>query len=130
MKRLFSLLIVIISMGQLCACAPAPTFKATEKGISIAKRAVNTLDDYLDGNTGRNEAYDEIDELRDQIAYASEYAGKEQTPEQTGDLKIYFLITTTAWDVYKDSYYGNAETYDKVLKDRNELAEMIGVPNR
>ena len=130
MKRLFFLLVVIIVLIQLCACSPTPKVKASQKAISIANRAVRLLDDYLDGNIGGKEANDGMDELRDQIAYASEYAGKEQTPEQAGDLKIYFLITTTAWDVSKDGYCGNSETYEKVVNDRNDIAGVLGIKDR
>lgn len=130
MKRHISLLTLLLILVTFCACSASKNVEASKKAISIGTRCIGVLDDYIDGKMGREEASNIMEELQDRMSYASEYAGKDNTAEQTGDLLLYFTIVSTAWDVYNDGYYGNVETYEKVIEDRNKIAEFLGMDAR
>ena len=130
MKRLFSCVLCVFLLIQLCACSPKPTVKLSQKGESVAKRAVNLLDSYLDGEISNDEAKAGMDELKEETDYASDYAGRDRTDEQSGDWKLHLLIMMTSWHVSSDGYNKTAESYEELIKDRNDLAEIVGIKKR
>jgi len=128
MKRSFSIILAALIV-ILSACS-SPKIEASQKAISVGTRAVNLLDDYLDGAAEYKEVSEGLAELEEQMEYASGYAEKGKTPEEQADFRIYLKLPSASWSVFKDSYDGNAETYDAVINSRNEIAKLIGMKER
>ncbi len=128
MKRFALFLLIVALLMGVAACSPAS--KASQKGQSVAKQAIETLDDYLDGNTTLDSAREKLFDLHDQMSYTNEYAGKEKTDAQQEDWFISHHLLMAALAVDMDSYKGNADTYDDIIKQRNELAALVGIKKR
>ena len=127
MKKIICLTVLIVLLLSACA---SPKTEASQKAISVGTRAVKLLDDYLDGAADYEAVSEGLTEMKDQMEYASEYAEKEKTAEESADFLIYLKLPLASWDVFKDSHDGNAETYDKVISSRNEIAKLVGIKER
>ena len=128
MKRLLSI-VLIAAIFVLSACS-SPKPEASQKAISVGTRAVKLLDDYLDGAVDYKEVREKLSELQEQMEYASSYTATDKTAEQFADYQVYFKLGLISWDVFKDSYEGDADTYDEIISDRNEIAKLVGIKER
>lgn len=127
MRKAVVLLLILAVL--LCACSQA-NVTASAKAVSVGKQAVEAIDAYLDGSATSKETGDKLSELARQLSYTSDYAGTNMTDQQRSDWYIKTDIDLAGHDIIMDNYNGTPETYDEIVKQRNEIAELVGVDKR
>lgn len=129
MKKIITILAVIAIIMSCTSCG-MPASKASKKGLSIAKQAVEIMDKYLDGKETGDSTDTKLEDLYEQMRYAGEYAGTQMTEEQKADYEIHRILLFAWISVGTDKHNGNADTYEKVINERNRLAELAGLDER
>ena len=128
MKKIALFLLIVASLISVTACGTSS--KASKKGQSVAKQAVEVLDDYLDGIENGKDAYEKLERLYDQMNYAGEYEGIRLTDEEKTDRFIHSYLLYAQIAVSNDKFEGDAETYEEVIAERNRLAALVGIKER
>lgn len=125
MKKIMVLLAVIMMMTiTLVACGS----KASDKAISVAERAVEIADEYLDNEITYSEASEEIDELEEDMEYVDNL---DHDAENTvADFGISADLLSLSVSMTIDNYKSTSDSYDKVLEARNKLADDAGLKER
>ncbi|MCD8328836.1 MAG: hypothetical protein LUC25_07070 [Ruminococcus sp.] len=131
MKKFLVPIVCILSLLFFTACSENET-NASEKAISIATRAVNVADQYLDGTLDGETAYDLIDGYYDDMSYVDSMSQNtdEERKQHTADFCIQIDVSSLASDVLGDRIYGDSESYNNVIESRNNLAEDAGLEKR
>lgn len=127
MRKVFALLLILAVL--LCGCSQAKV-TASAKAVSLAKQAVEAIDGYLDGTMSYKDAHDAVEEVTRKMEYASNYKAPDWTEEQKTDWFIHSALVSAGHDLIMDNYEGTPETYDEIVKQRNEIAELVGVDKR
>ena len=130
MKKILVLIFVNLFLLSCVSCA---TTSASIKAVSVGKQAIVILDDYLDGKQDYKSAYEQVEELFDQMKYAESYNEidySDRTDEQKADKDVYFYLLSSKIYLISDNMDRTPESYAKVLEIRNELAQVIGVSDR
>lgn len=71
MKKAISILLTIAILFTVSGCSGT---KASDKAVSVAKKAVEVVDDYLDGKITYKSASEKIDDLYNEMAYVDDLA--------------------------------------------------------
>lgn len=125
--RILALLFCLLAIGNLLTGCSGGT-KASKKAVSVAKQAVEVADEYLDGGLTYSEAIDKLDALESDMAYVDDLdAGDEH---KTADWSISVSIVLLSSNILFDHMDSTSESYDKVLDERNSLAEKAGLKKR
>lgn len=105
---------------------------ASDKAVSIAKQAIEVVDQYLDGGVDGSEASDKLDELKEEMEYVDDMptGTSEEKRRHTADSSIATDIFILSTDIVLDKHNADADSYDKLVDKRNELAEEIGESKR
>lgn len=126
-KRILVIVLCLFTLvGFLTGCNGGT--KASDKAVSVAKRAIQVADDYLDGKLSYSEANDKLVVLDAEMDYANDLDIKAEN--KAADVSISVDITILSSSIFQDYYYGTSESYDKVLNARNSLAEDAGLKKR
>ncbi|MCD8295044.1 MAG: hypothetical protein LUE27_07380 [Clostridia bacterium] len=115
-----------------CACGSKSSTNATDKGVSVASQAIEVIDGYLDGKTSYDTAKDTLSSLSSEMDYIEDMPNEtsDEMAQRTADTLIRSKLTIISGDILDDYYHGDNETYDKIVEDRNELAENAGLESR
>lgn len=130
MKKIFVTILVAVLLLSCVSCA---TTSASIKAVSVGKQAIVILDDYLDGKQDYKSAYEQLEELFDQMKYAEAYDKidfSDRTDEQIADKDVYFYLLSSKTYLISDNMDRTPESYEKLLENRNKLARVIGVAER
>ncbi len=98
--------------------------------IEVGKSVVHTVDDYIDGKIDYSAARKKIDGLSDKIDGILENEEKDKygTVINSSDFSVSTKTLSISLSLLGEST-GHA-TYDELLTDRNELAEIVGMKKR
>lgn len=128
MKKIKFITIICISVIITVVIAGCGGSKASDKAVSVGKRAIEVVDEYLDGQVSYSAADIQLDELKEQMSYVDDL--EHGAKNKATDFSISTSITLISSDMFQDSYKSTSETYDKLLQSRNELANKVGVKKR
>lgn len=129
MKRTASLILAVLMLAAiLTGCGTK--VEASEKGISIARSAIQIADDYLDNEITGDRAIDKLDELSEKMEYLDSMPRDtdEENSQYLADFGISTDLTMLAHEILFDKNGENR--YDKIIEIRNDLAETIGDDKR
>ncbi len=131
MKRYKALLLALAIILSLSACGGSKT-DASSKAVSVAQRAIDIADRYLDGELKYREASSQINDLDEEMKYASSLPDgtAEEIKRKTADSMIMYDISALGMKITLDGIEKTSESYDKVLETRNEIAERAGLKKR
>lgn len=102
--------------------------KASDKAISVGKQAVEVADDYLDGKSTYDTAYDKLDALLEELDYVDDLTDSDENYPY--DFYIQLDVLDVQTQILLDDMKSTAETYDNILKSRNDLADEVGISSR
>ena len=119
----FSIILVLLTFSS---CGGKT--KASDKAISVAKSAIGVADDYLDSKLSYSEASEKLSKLKDEMEYVDNLETGDA--HKAADFSISTSITLLSSDIFNDSLKGSSDTYDKILKARNDLADKAGLSKR
>lgn len=125
-KRIAIFLVTVLSV--LFALSGCSSTKASDKAVSIAKQAIEAVDDYLDGKITYDSVSAKIDDLCNEMAYVDDLDRDDE--HKAADYSISVSISTLPSDLLWDNYHNDDESYAKVVETRNELAEEAGLKKR
>ena len=126
-NKIMSVVLGAVLTVSVSGCASSGT-KASSKALSAGNRALELADEYLDSKVRYNEISAELDYLHESLDYAD--PTKDDSPETRADFYIALDIFDVDTKIMLDSMDGTRESYDNVLKARNNLAEGIGAKTR
>jgi len=124
MKKFICVLLLVGMVVVLGACGDSGS-AASERNISIATRAVETTDEFLDLNISARTARDRIDALAPIDTNATENAD-ENSANSTLNHRVLMLRFALSSAASNDT----SETYNRVLEERNALARELGIRRR
>ena len=101
---------------------------ASNKAISIGTQVVEVVDSYLDNKILNDTAQDKVDALLEELNYVNDLTESDENYPDDLYMQINVLGVSTA--ILFDDMKHTDETYDGVLKARNELAEDLGMSSR
>ena len=126
MKRILVLILAVTLLLAACGQKTA----ASAKAVSLAKQAVEALDNYLDGSVSYKDAHDVVEEAAKKMEYTSSYSAKDWTEEQKADWYIHSELVMAAHDLLMDNYEGTPERFNEIVERRNKIAEYAGLVKR
>ena len=123
---LFLALVMLVAVLTGCG----GKVEASEKGISIARSAIQIADDYLDNEITGDRAMDKLDELSEKMDYLDSMPRDtdEQNTQYLADFGISTDLTLLSHEILFDKNGENR--YDKIIEIRNELAKDVGEDKR
>jgi len=124
MKKLFCVFLVMALVAGLVGCGsnePA----ASERNINIATRAVEIVDEFLDGAIRAGVAHDRVNELAEIDTTNTKDVRVDQANHR---LSTDLLLLRT--DLSRAAWEDTTENYNRVLERRNALAERVGIDAR
>lgn len=129
MKRTVSLILAVLMLAAILTGCGSKV-EASEKGISIARSAIQIADDYLDNEITGDRAMDKLDELSEKMEYLDSMPRDtdEENSQYLADFGISTDLTMLAHEILFDKNGENR--YDKIIEIRNDLAETIGDDKR
>lgn len=101
---------------------------ASAKAVSIAKKAIEVTDSYLDREISSDSASRTLSDLIDEMEYTSTTDPTDE--HHSADYSIETDLVILHSSIVKDSIDKSAESYDSVIESRNELAESAGLPKK
>lgn len=113
----------LLTLSLLSGCSSSENPPST-KAKSCAEQAIEVANDYLSGALSYDIASKKIDELSADMDYVNEDSDVETNPNHTTDFRISIAITGLSVDMISDNHGSNAETYDEIISDIEELEEL------
>lgn len=125
MRKTVSLILAVVMLAAILTGCGSKV-EASEKGISIARSAIQIADDYLDNEITGDRAMDKLDELAEEMDYLDSMPRDtdEENSQYLADFSISCDITILSHNIMEDSFGDNK--YDDIIETRNSLAESIG----
>lgn len=132
MRKKTAVLCCALVATVLLASGCSKSIDASDKAVSIAKQAIEVVDQYLDGGVDGSEASDKLDELKEEMEYVDDMptGTSKEKRRHTADSSIATDIFILSTDIVLDKHNADADSYDKLVDKRNELAEEIGESKR
>lgn len=132
MRKKTAVLCCTLAVTALLAGGCSKSVDASDKAVSVAKQAIEVVDQYLDGETDGSEASDKLDELKEEMEYVDDMptGTSEEKRRHTADSSIAADIFILSTDIVLDKHDADADSYDELVDKRNELAEKIGEDER
>ena len=129
MRRTVSMILAVVMLAAILTGCGSKV-EASEKGISIARSAIQIADDYLDNEITGDRAMDKLDELSEKMEYLDSMPRDtdEENSQYLADFGISTDLTMLAHEILFDKNGENR--YDKIIEIRNDLAETIGDDKR
>ena len=121
MKRIFSMVCAVAICLGMAGCRPVDVDKNTYK---LGKEAISIIDDYLDFEIDQDEASKNLEKVHDAINRLEKRDVDEKYTDNLRTISIYILAACT--DIVSIKYDKEKE----LLKDRNELADILNEPQR
>ena len=123
--RVVALVLVIIMAASSVGCGePKRPEHVSDRLFQYGSKAIEIIDDYLDRKIDQKEAQDELRRLDGRGWDIREHDHEDGTLEHTLDILITYQV-----ERIKDSSF-KYSTRSEILKERNDLAEKIGVKPR
>lgn len=97
----------------------------SQKGQDCAKQAIETITSYCDGIITYDMAKNTLDKLSADMDYASDAADREKNPNHAADFSIQASITIAGSDLLHDKINSDADSYEKLQKDIDNLRKYI-----
>lgn len=99
----------------------------TQEGYDTGIKALEAIDEYLDGEISEDDAQEKLDRLSELLMAQADVA--EENGERVANSKLYLLGIKCSGISY---YIGDAWGADigLILEERNEVAEILGKPTR
>lgn len=123
-KRTLYLLLLLFSLF-LFGCGNDDLNLGSEKGQSCAKQAIDAVTEYLDGSYSYDRTYNTLGELCNEMKYASNEKDADNNPNHLADFGIYIKILGMQNDLLHDNTTNNAESYNQLKNDIEELQIQI-----
>lgn len=108
-------------------CSPKIPEGFTQEGYDTGVKALEAIDQYLDGEISEDSAQEKLDRLSDLLRAQAEAA--KENGEEMAAAKLSRLMSTCSLISYR---IGDAWGVDigEILEERNEIAEELGKPAR
>jgi len=101
---------------------------ASDKAISVGKKALGITDDYLDKSISADSARTKLDALKADMEYVGEL--EHGVKNKAADFSVQTSLLSLSTYILSDSVKNNDESYANILKSRNNLAKTIGERKR
>lgn len=140
-KSLLKSLFCILLCGIVCltGCSNSGNPRGiSDEAYRLGKKALETIDSYLDGDKTADEACDQLDRLEemlqleqdkeDAVTSQNEKEGKDTHDSESASIRIGLM---TALISLTSHYISLGDSYiEEILTERNELAECLEMPSR
>lgn len=132
MRKKTAVLCCTLAAAALLAGGCSKSVDASDKAVSVAKQAIEVVDQYLDGETDGSEASDKLDELKEKMEYVDDMptGTSKEKRQHTADSSVATDIFILSADIVLDKHDADVDSYDELVSKRNELAEKIGEDER
>lgn len=120
------LCMMLASLTLLCSCGHEQ--QASDKALINAQKAYEISQSYLSGDLSAEDAHDKLEELKENLSYASEYTQEERKSDKqkTADYYLHFYVQNLSLSVLLDKGSGgDSDSYDHVKDDADKLKENI-----
>lgn len=110
----------------LASCGTGPI--ASDRAISRAQNAVEVAENYISGDLGGEDASGQMEEIKEELAYASEYTAEERSEDsqKNADYYLYADISFLETSIILDyGSRGDAESFEKVKECTDNLRDDI-----
>lgn len=120
------ILYVLLSSLILCSCGHEQS--ASDKALINAKKAYEIGQNYLSGDISAEDAQEQLENIEENISYASDYSYDERKndTQKSADYYLHNYVYFLSLDVMMDKGdRGDADSYDKVKDSVKKLKEQI-----
>ncbi len=117
------LCVALLTLSLLSGCGSSEN-PPSAKAKSCAEQAIEVANNYLNGELSYGIASGKLDELSTDMDYVNEDSDAETNPNHSTDFRISIAITGLSVDMISDNHNSNAETFDEILTDIEELEEL------
>lgn len=120
------ILYVLLSSLILCSCGHEQS--ASDKALTKAKKAYEIGQNYLSGDISAEDAQEQLENIEENISYASDYSYDERKndTQKSADYYLHNYVYFLSLDVMMDKGdRGDADSYDKVKDSVKKLKEQI-----
>lgn len=126
MKKLFTIL--CLAAALLCGCSSKPG-GVTEETYRTGKNALEAIDQYLDGEITAEEAHDKLDLYYDILdEHGDTISSDDREPSRNCSYIKSDCMSASYAIVVINS--GRAGEMESLMDSRNDIAEIIGEPER
>lgn len=120
------ILYVLLSSLILCSCGHEQS--ASDKALTNTKKAYEIGQNYLSGDISAEDAQEQLENIEENISYASDYSYDERKndTQKSADYYLHNYVYFLSLDVMMDKGdRGDADSYDKVKDSVKKLKEQI-----
>lgn len=125
MKKYTVLLLMICCIFILSGCGKNSTDYGSQKGQSCAKQAIETINSYCDNVFTYERAKNTLEKLYADMDYVSETSDEDKNPNHLADYSIQVAILQASHDLLMDDYDNDANSYEELQKDIDELQKYV-----
>ena len=125
MKKHAVSLLMIICIFVLFGCGQNSTDYGSQKGQSCAKQAIEAITSYCNGTFTYERTKNTLDKLYEDMDYVSESSDEDKNPNHLADFGIQVSILQAGHDLLMDNYDNDANSYQELQNDIDELQKYI-----
>lgn len=124
-KRILEVMLTALVAVSIAGCG-GNKVSVSGKAKSVGKSVIEITDQYLDNDLGSQDALDQIDDL--DLSFIDEEDAGGKTAQ--GDNKVKLSIASISHDIMLDANGSTTDTFDSIVNDRNDLADLVGESKR
>lgn len=124
-KRILKVMLTALVAVSIAGCG-GNKVSVSGKAKSVGKSVIGITDQYLDNDLGSQDALDQIDDL--DLSFIDEEDAGGKTAQ--GDNKVKLSIASISHDIMLDANGSTTDTFDSIVNDRNDLADLVGESKR
>lgn len=124
-KRILEVMLTALVAVSIAGCG-GNKVSVSGKAKSVGKSVIGITDQYLDNDLGSQDALDQIDDL--DLSFIDEEDAGGKTAQ--GDNKVKLSIASISHDIMLDANGSTTDTFDSIVNDRNDLADLVGESKR
>ena len=120
--------ILYVLLSSLILCSRGHEQSASDKALTNAKKAYEIGQNYLSGDISAEDAQEQLENIEENISYASDYSYDERKndTQKSADYYLHNYVYFLSLDVMMDKGdRGDADSYDKVKDSVKKLKEQI-----